>query len=130
MCFEETAAREPGSAKPLAMPDRSMSHAAESFTRGSGLSSGGTAPAAPASRASTVARGSGETDQRGASFGSSAANRAETIGLVKNDPALTESGSSESTMPFDARSASTDARTSSSGTRVPSSTPSAVASCW
>ena len=42
------------------------------------------------------------------------AKRADTIGLVKNDPALTESGSSERTMPFESRSASTEARTSDS----------------
>jgi hypothetical protein len=60
----------------------------------------------------------------------SAAKRAASrTGLVKNEPALTESGSAgSSTMPLPRRSARTASRTAASGARPPSSTPSARAS--
>ena len=51
------------------------------------------------------------------------------IGLVKNEPALTESGSAGSiTMPLPRRSASTASRTSASGAPPPTGTPSVRAS--
>ena len=60
------------------------------------------------------------TSQRGASAGRARANDSVTIGLVKNEPALTESGSAaSSTMPLEARSASTARRASSHGHPLP-----------
>jgi hypothetical protein len=57
------------------------------------------------------------------------ATRSVTIGFVKKEPALTESGSAaSSTMPFDARRPSTLSRTREIGTRSPRFTCSASAS--
>ena len=56
--------------------------------------------------------------------------RGSRTGLVKNEPALTESGSAASTtMPLPRRSASTASRTSASGARSPTARPSSAASC-
>src|SRR5690606_9551063 len=83
--FELIAAREPGSENPRRMPARSMSQAALSLTGDSGAS--------------------GSRIQCGASSGSARAKFSVTIGFVKKEPALTESGSAgSSTMPLDARS--------------------------
>src|SRR3954447_5404089 len=104
-----------GSPWPRWKPARSMSHAADVFTRPS--ASGNAGGAAPSPRRSATRRSSAANDS------------ASRIGFVKKDPALTESGSAGSiTMPFPRRSASTAERTSPSGARSPSSTPSARAS--
>src|SRR5690606_39118757 len=130
LCLLEIAARDPGNRKPRPMPAFSMSQAALSFTGGSVAGGGGAGMAGPSPRGAATSAGSGPTSQRGAWGGSERAKFSPTIGLVKNDPHDTESGSAgSSTMPFDARRASTVARTDSSGTRSPSDTPSAVLSC-
>ena len=67
--------------------------------------------------------------KRGASSGSAAASAGLRSGLVKNEPALHVSWSAaSSTMPLRARRASTVSRTSASGARPPTSTPSVRAS--
>ena len=80
--------------------------------------------------ASGNAGGATPSPRRSATRRSSAANSAASrTGFVKNEPALTESGSSGSmTMPLPRRSASTASRTSASGARSPSATPSRRAS--
>jgi hypothetical protein len=83
---------------PLWKPERSISHAALVFTRPCGSGKRGGSPSIASNAASS------------------------RIGLVKNEPADTVSGSSESiTMPLPRRSASTASRTSCSGARSASS---------
>ena len=90
---------------PRAKPARSISHAAEVLTR----------PSA--------------SGQLGGEPGIAANASSGRIGFVKNEPALTESGSPGSTtMPLPRRRESTAARTSASGARPPTGTSSARAS--
>ena len=115
VCLAEIATVD-GSPCPRAKPARSISHAADVFTRAVRLREArharvgaeplrARAPRAPRTRA------------------------APSTGLVKNEPAETESGSAGSiTMPLPRRRPSTAPRTSASGAVSPSATPSARAS--
>ena len=94
VCLLEIAAREPGSEKPRPMPDCSISQAALSFTwcsrRRAGGGASGVAPSGTTrSRALRLVSASAGRPPAG-----SRAKFSPTIGLVKNEPELTESGSS------------------------------------
>src|SRR3954470_4595052 len=98
VCLAEIAIP-PGSPWPRWKPARSISHAADVFTRPSG---------------------SGKRGGRSTRSSSAAKAASDTIGLVKNEPAETESGSSvSSTIPLPRRSPSTASRTSPSGAPSP-----------
>ena len=108
VCLEEIAIPS-GSPWPRWKPARSISHAADVLTRPSGSGKRG-----------------GRSGARRSSASNSGSGR---IGLVKNEPAETESGSpGSSTMPLPRRRPSTASRTSASGAPSPGRTPSVRAS--